>query len=295
VNSATHATASVDPHRTLNIIKWVVYALLLVNFLIYVSEDLTRAAHTLSATSTALDWSSAFATTLDEFAWLLLIAMFELETYAIDDKHWTSRTARFVRGLRLLCFAIIGHTVYASATTVLQYQPTVAIENAASLCDLAGTDVSYVYNLEYTDVTKETCAGLANATRFYQVGNSEVISSLDGLNLERRLAWADLIEVVTWLVIMASIELVVRLQGKGIYGGALYTVASRLMVGPYLILAALATYWAYLSHWLYTWDTFVWIAGFMAIEYNVSEWRNVLIKDNKDLTAEELMHDSRAV
>lgn len=294
MTSATDAAVIADPDRIRTILKWIVYTLLLVNFLLYLSEDISRVAYTLDATSTALDWSSNFSTSLGVFAWLLMIAMFELETYAIDEERWTRGTARLVHGVRLLCFAIIAHTVYAIVMTALSYQPTVAIENAASLCDLAGKNVSYLYNLEYTDVTEDNCAGLSNATRFYQVGSIEIVSTLEGLNLERRLAWGDLIEIVAWLVIIVSVELVVRLQGKGIYGGALYTAARRLKVGPYLILVALAAYWAHLSHWLYTWDTLLWIAGFVAIEINVKEWRKLLVKDSKDHDGHDLSHDSRA-
>lgn len=36
---------------------------------------------------------------------------------------------------------------------------------------------------------------------------------------------------------------------------------------------------ATLSHWLYTWDTFLWIAGFAAIEVNINEWREEFLEE----------------
>jgi hypothetical protein len=54
----------------------------------------------------------------------------------------------------------------------------------------------------------------------------------------------------------------------------------------YLVLFALAGWWATLSHWLYTWDTFVWIAGFAAIEMNISEWRDEIQEETKPALAE---------
>ena len=45
------------------------------------------------------------------------------------------------------------------------------------------------------------------------------------------------------------------------------------------MLIGIAIYWATLSHWLYVWDEFLWIAGFAAIEMNLSEWRNELLGD----------------
>ena len=51
------------------IVKWTVYVLLIVNFLFYIAEDWGRAIHTLGAGSAFLDWTSEFATSIDELAW----------------------------------------------------------------------------------------------------------------------------------------------------------------------------------------------------------------------------------
>lgn len=98
-----------------------------------------------------------------------------------------------------------------------------------------------------------------------------------GLNLERDLAWADFIEVVVWLLIVLAIETMVRLQGRGIAGGAIISTANALRILLYLLLIAIGIYWAMLSHSLYLWDELVWIGGFAAIEMNVSEWRVELL------------------
>ena len=66
------------------------------------------------------------------------------------------------------------------------------------------------------------------------------------------------------------------LQDHGITGGTFLSAVNRIKLGLYAILILLGIYWAYLSHWLYTWDTLLWIGGFAAIEMNVSEWRDEL-------------------
>jgi len=96
------------------------------------------------------------------------------------------------------------------------------------------------------------------------------------------------VEVVTWLLIILSIEVVVRLQEHRVTGGTLISIANKLKIFLYLILVVLAIYWASLSHWLYSWDTFVWIAGFAAIEMNINEWRDELLEEQHEiLTAGE--------
>jgi len=97
-----------------------------------------------------------------------------------------------------------------------------------------------------------------------------------GLQLERDLAWVDLLEAVIWLLIILAIEIVVRLQDRGVTGGTTLAIANRLKLLLYAGLIVIGIYWTSLGHWLYFWDDLVWICGFAAIEMNVSEWRDEL-------------------
>jgi hypothetical protein len=263
-------------HKIQQAVKWTVYILLIVNFVYYLFEDWNRAMHTLHAGSSFLDWTSEFATSIDESAWFILLAMFELETYVLEDEQMRGWVAHAVRGARVFCYVMIAHTIYAFAVTVSDYQPTVAVENVTSLCDLVDADVSYVYNLEYTEVNQQTCRELSDAQQFFWMADDPVVSDLDGLNLERDLAWADLIEAIVWLLILFAMEIVVRAQSRGVAGGKLITTLNWTKTVLYASLIGLGVYWATLSHWLYLWDEIVWIGGFAAIEMNVSEWRDEL-------------------
>jgi hypothetical protein len=274
---------SIDPrvHRIQQAIKWTVYTLLLINFVFYFLEDWNRAQHTLHAGSTFLDWTSEYATTIDETGWLLLLLMFELETYVLEDRQWVGWVSHTVRGIRLFCFAMIAHSVYAYLMVIIDLQPTVAVENVSSLCDMVNEEVSYVYNLEYTEVDEHTCGELSEASQFFWLGKDRLVVTSDGLGIERDLAWADLIEVVVWLLILLALEVVVRLQDRGITSGVLLSTTTMTKYFLYTVLLCLAIYWATLSHWLYFWDELVWIGGFAAIEMNVSEWRNELLVEQE--------------
>jgi len=264
-------------HKIQQAVKWTVYTLLIINFVFYIFEDWNSAVHTLHAGSTFLDWTSEFATSIDESAWFILLFMFELETYVLEDenlKGWVSRT---LHGVRLICYVMLAHTVYAFTTVVIGLQPTVPVEDVSNLCDMSSANVSYVYNLEYTEVNEQTCDGLSGDSQFYWLAEDPIVSNMAGLQLERDLAWADLAEAIIWLLILLAIEIVVRLQGKGVTGGAVISTAKALNKFLYASLIALGVYWATLSHWLYLWDELVWIAGFAAIEMNVSQWRDDLI------------------
>jgi len=270
-------------HKIQQAVKWTVYTLLIINFVFYIFEDWNVAVHTLHAGSTFLDWTGEFATSIDESAWFILLFMFELETYVLEDENLEGWVGRTLHGVRLVCYVMLAHTVYAFTIVVIGLQPTVPVEDVSNLCDMSSAKVSYVYNLEYTEVNEQTCAGLSGDSQFYWLAEDPIVSDMAGLRLERDLAWADLAEALIWLLILLAIEIVVRLQGQGVTGGTVISTAKALNKFLYASLIALGVYWATLSHWLYLWDELVWIAGFAAIEMNVSQWRDDLLGEQKIL------------
>ena len=118
MNSNAASTVNPKVHRIQQAIKWTVYTLLIINWIYYIFEDANRAAHVLHSGSTFLDWTSEFATSIDESAWFILLFMFELETYILEDEDWKGWVAHLVRGVRLVCFAMIAHTIFAFAVKI---------------------------------------------------------------------------------------------------------------------------------------------------------------------------------
>ena len=262
-------------HKIQQLIKWTVYTLLIVNGVGYFFEDWNRIAHSISETATFLDWTAEFATSIDEAAWFLLLFMFELETYAVSDQAWSRKLERVIHGARLVAYAMIAHTIFAYTDEIVDLYPTVQVEGVTDLCMLADQDISFVFNLEYTAIDAENCASLSSDTEFFwRTYTKIVVTDARGLELERRLAWVDIIEAWVWLLILLAIEIVVRMQNRGISGGPVMATANGIKMFLYLILFAAAAYWATLSHWLYVWDELLWIGGFAAIEMNMSEWRD---------------------
>ena len=279
MNLRARLPAGMDAHKTQQTIKWIVYTLLIINFGYYIVEDWTRALHVLRDGGTFLEWAEEFATSIDELGWFILLAMFELETYVLEDEEWKSWVKHTVRGLRVACYVMILHTVYAYFVGAMNLYPTTAVDDVTDLCDMSSDNVSYVYNLRYTTIDEETCGSLSDATEFFWMGEDPVVSDMAGLELERDLAWVDLAEAVIWLIIVLAIEVVVRLQDRGVTGGSVLKTANGVQIVLYAVLIGIGVYWATLSHWLYFWDELVWIGGFAIIDMNISEWREELIEE----------------
>ena len=262
------------------LIKWTVYSLLLLNWGYYAVEEFYIASHTLRQGGTFLQWTEEFATTIDEFAWFGLLFMFELETYALDDalkRRWVKYS---VHGMRLVCYAFLAHTVYArinSMVDVFAVEPSPVINE---LCQAADQDISFGQNFRYEIVSAENCSALSSDSVFYMLDPS-VITDSDGFALEKKHMWVDFEDAVMWLLVVWAIELSVWLQNRDITGGILMVVSHAARAG-YAVLLVNAAFWAWTGHWVWGWDQFLWIAGFWAIERNLSEWREEIREEHPD-------------
>jgi len=258
-------------------IKWVVYTLLLINFGYYAWEEWVIAAHTLRESSTLLDLGSAFSASLEELAWFLLLALFELETYVLSDEALTPRVQRTLHLARIAAYLLLAHTLYQYTIYGVDLERKVTeLPEVTSLCDLDGQEASFTSNMRYTTIDSQNCEELSTASVFYEVIVEGVVTDPKGLTIEKQLAWVDVIELSVWLLIILTIEIDIRLQNRDIVGGSLMHAANVSKAVLYGTLFLVMAYWALRHQWVYVWDEFVWIAGFAVIEMNVKEWRDEL-------------------
>ena len=257
-------------------IKWLVYTLVIINFGFYIRNDLVIAGHTLYSGSSLLEISRAFATTIDESAWIILLLLFELETYLLSDDPLSRAKTLLMQGIRLVCYISLAHTLYAYGVYLAEIYAAVPVEGVTNLCQLIGKDLSYASNLVYSEINSSNCASLSLANQFFYVDPPTffIVEDAAGLAIEKQLAWIDIFEAIIWLLILLSIEVAVWLQDRNIGQGLIFKTLSITKWCLYSLLWAAAGYWIYRGHYMFAWDEFVWIAGFVAIEMNIVEWRN---------------------
>lgn len=266
------------------LLKWTVYSLLLVNWGYYMVEEAYIASHTLRNGGTFLEWTEAFATSIDEFAWFGLLFMLELETYTLEDEAFESKPLMWsIHGMRLICYIFLAHTVFARVTALVDTRAVVLAPETSSLCQLVDQEISFGENYRYEIINPSNCSTLSSDTSFYFL-DPTVITDTDGYALEIKHAWVDLIDATVWLLVIWAIELAVWLQNRDISGGRLMTVSHAGRVF-YAILIMDAGFWIWAGHYVYAWDQFLWIAGFWAIERNLNEWRKEI--DEEQLAAAE--------
>lgn len=266
------------------IIKAVVYTILLFNFGYYIWLDISVAQHTLFEGSNFGEKIRAFATTIDLSAWIVLIAVYELETYTISDAAFTKTKVIILNFVKLLCLLSIAHTPYAYYTNLMEILSAVEISGVSDLCELAGLEKSYAYNIKYAEITSESCGSLSSASQFFYSDPRTLLIVQDeaGLVIERQLAKVDLAESIAWIIIIFAIEANVRLQDKNLSSGTVFSFLKYTKAFSYSVLWIFCVYWIYRGHYFYSFDEMMWIAGFFAIEMNLSDWRKEIGSDATD-------------
>jgi len=260
-------------------IKWVVYSLLLVNWGYYIFDDWRVAQHTLTAGDTLVKYLNAYATSLDELAWFVMLFLFEAETYWLSDDQINRFVQRLFIVLRIFCYLFLANTVYAYIFNYFELISSPLMSGITSSCDLVDQSFSFVRNLAYTAIDATNCSVLSSANALYQIGGDTVVTDAAGIAELKILYAVDIGDAITWLCVVLIIELVVQLQERGISEGPLITGSNYLTLGLYAILVCNALYWFWKGHWVYGWDELLWIGGFAAIEMNLSEWREELIDE----------------
>ncbi|WOH36769.1 hypothetical protein RI844_15530 [Thalassotalea fonticola] len=253
--------------------KYLVYLLLAYNLVLFYQEESTAAVVTFAAGFTLSNFVEAFSATVDTAAWVLLLLLFELETYTIEDEQITGWTKRAMHGFRIFCYFFI---VYAFYGYMVKLGLTFNFSDVqfSDLCTISG-DFKYMETLnEYIQLTQQNCSDYGyNATSYLSHDSLSILSSKEDLFWTQALAWVDVINAAAWLVVVLMLEYDVRVQ-LGKYSSAFWQKYSKVIKSSvYLILFVASVYWGFEGTFVDFWDSFLWLVAFFLIELNIFEWQ----------------------
>ena len=254
--------------------KYAVYALLAWNIvLFFIRESGAIDVRFLDGLKPD-DVIEAFAATIDTTAWVILLLMFELETWVLDDRLITPRDMRLLHVLRAICYAFIGYAFYGYLTKLLFFMSAVPLAGVSDLCSMLGQDWAYAIQGDtYEPLTASNCASFPAASEYARLPGVSAVIDASGLAAIVRLATVDLVNSGVWLLVVGLLEIDVRLQERGRLEGTVLALSTALKAVLYAVLFAAAVYWGLKGDFIDFWDAFLWLVAFFFIEMNVFEWR----------------------
>lgn len=261
--------------RTLfQLFKYVVYVLLAMNIYWFYAEESAAATLQFVNGVGVSDLIEAFSATIDTAAWVVLLLMFELETYVLEDRHFTKRVTWSLHGLRAVCYGFIVYAFYGYIANLAFLYETRVLAGLSDLCSLLPASWSWATTLdEYAKITTANCASLSDAAVFHQFNDMAAVVDAQGLKDIRYLAWVDVINAGVWLLVVLVLEIDVRLQEHNLYDGLALKASTVAKIVLYSLLLLAAIYWGFEGDFVDFWDAFLWLVAFVFIELNVFEWR----------------------
>jgi len=254
--------------------KYTVYALLTLNVFVFFFEEHAAAELQFADGVGLLDIIEAYSATIDTFAWVVLLLMFELETWVLNDEQFTRRVAWSLHGLRALCYVFIVYAFYGYVANLQFALDVVPLASVSDLCSLVAGGWSYAATLdEYVAITAANCGSWTDASSFLRYRDLPAVVDVSGSIEIIRLAWVDVINAAVWILVVVVLEIDVRLQERDSLEGIALRVSNLAKFVLYSALLLAAVYWGLKGDFLDFWDAFLWLVAFVFIELNVFEWR----------------------
>ena len=149
--------------RWFQLLKFTIYGLLMLNTWLFLQEELTSLEHLFADGINTELLIQAFSATIDTAAWVILLLMFELETYVLPDDKIRGGVKWSLHGLRACCYLFISYACWGYISEMLYYYHAAPLA-LADACGLVGEGWSVLMDLDdFADLDAETCGALSGA------------------------------------------------------------------------------------------------------------------------------------
>jgi hypothetical protein len=247
--------------------KYAVFAIVLVNLLFYLAEDITGYLY-LDDSAPFSDLLETFAVTIDYSVWMILIFLLEIETTvrARDALHGVRRWA--IKGLTAVCYAALLFPAYSYVSWLLELHLFEPMAGAAA-CGLVEETFGYLdASARPIELTAQNCRAFAGEL-VYKAPSDHLIATQANLTASQWLAWVDVANAFAWLLVILifQVEIVLDQLDKLTRPWLVFCTGTKALL--YLVLAGNALYWTIYANFIDFWDAWIWLIAFVLIDMNL--------------------------
>ncbi|TNE37355.1 MAG: hypothetical protein EP347_08120 [Alphaproteobacteria bacterium] len=252
--------------------KYTVYLLLIINMISFFMESLEASRTTFKGGIPLSELMNVFTAALDSGAWIVLLLLFELETFVLPDEKirgllkWSLHAGRAICYIGVL-WAFFGY--WNMMERVYEFEPW----TGAPPCEVMTENTALATYLdEYVPLTTDNCGDLVAGDIFYHAG-FDAFADGETFSVVKRMAWTDVINSGVWILIVIVLELEVWLASSKLFGTRFYLSYKGAKLLLYGTLFVAGIYWWIFGEFLDFWDAFLWLVAFFFIEMNVIQWQ----------------------
>lgn len=271
MNSTESTSPLLRGENIFRLFKYIIYALLSYNLILFYFEDSTAAAEIYGDGLLIGDIIEAYSATIDTAAWVILLIVFELETATLSDKRLKGWTGRILTVLKAVCYAFILYSLYGY---LLKFNLVTSIGSSTidDLCSVNSQGWSFVSSLnEYFPINNNNCLALGSAP-LLQIDGTQILGHREQMTLLYNLSGIDVINAGAWVVLVIVLQMEVMLQLNNLLSTQIMQFTKWAKGVIYLVLFLAAVYWGIDGSFLDFWDAFLWLVAFVFIDLNILSW-----------------------
>ncbi len=255
------------------VFKYTIYGILFYDLYLFFIDNLQTSETIFAGDVGLVDYLTVFSDSIDSSAWLILVIIFELETFIMSDEKLLGFTQWILFLAKAICYFFILYAFYGfvDKLSVLLHTTAFKIDD---VCQLVNSQYSYLVSLDDYQPINNTVCKLLNNQPLVQINGSNIIATQQALIEAQRLAWVDIINSADWILVVIILEVDVYLQLRGKLTGKIRKISTMIKPPLYGILFIDAIYWGIKGGPIDFWDAFLWLAAFFFIEMNIFEWHN---------------------
>lgn len=251
--------------------KYGVYLAVLTNVILFFLKESNAAAHKFTNGIDLGELIKAYSSTIDTGSWVVLLLMFELETYILSAEQLKGKIKWLLRFLRTISYGFILYA-FTGYWGNVQWVMDFFDINHTDLCQYKG--LSWLLEVDqFKSIDASNCASLHDGTALFKKSDEVIYTNSTSLNRALKLAMTDLLNAGSWILVVLVLEMDVWLQLQNRLEGKIHIFSKYVKLFLYLILFGAAIYWGFQGSILEFWDAFLWILAFIFIENNIFGWQ----------------------
>ncbi|WP_346839297.1 hypothetical protein [Microbulbifer sp. SAOS-129_SWC] len=264
--------APVKRYTLFRVFKYAVYLLLTCNVYAFFTENHAAAGAVFAHGLQFGKLIEAYNDSIDTLSWVLLLLVFELETFVLSDDKIRGWVKWSLNAVSAFCYLFILYSFYGYVAEMASLTHLLPLQQSA--CDLAsqGGWLLAVGQDDYVPLTANNCAALADAHVLRQ-GGIQVLATVDTWNEIKWLAATDVVNAAAWVLVVVILAFDVWLQLRNELSDSMMRYSQVIKVLLYSTLMLCAIYWGINGSFLDFWDAFLWLVAFFFIEMNLFEWQ----------------------
>lgn len=269
--TSSHTMFGITYNTLFQLFKYTVYCIITYNVAHFVMEDHLAVAHRFRGGVSWAQFTDAYAQAVDSLAWFILLLIFELETWVIDDDKFKGWVKTALNVLSVICYFFI---IRAALGYIAKLEFALAFEpsSISTACEAVNTYLSYAIDLDiYANLTAKSCADVAVGPYFTNAEHGIIADQATYSNM-RLLGYVEVINALTWIGVVVLLWLDIFMQLRGKLTSRLYRLNALAKGILYVILIGCAVIWGIDGKFMDFWDAFIWIVAFFFIEINIFRW-----------------------